>query len=194
MKKKVFALLLAFSMLAALAACGGDSGSASPSPSGSAPEQSPAQSPEAGNSPEPAQGGDVDLQKFYEDLLVKYEGDDFNPNMAVEGDFLTSCYGGLADIPVKQQVIYQPMMSSVVCEIALVEVEDAGDVQKVEDVFQARIDAQVGTDDAPGGAWYPESIEGWKNNSRIVSVGNYVMMIAWEKCDEIVGNFSALFE
>lgn len=171
MKKKVFALLLAVSMLAALAACG----------NGSA------------NQPSDNPSGDVDLQKFYEDLLAKYEADDFAPTMPVEGDFLTSYYGGLADIALKQRVIYQPMISAVVCEIALAEVENAADVDAVKAVFQERIDYQVGTDDVPGGAWYPESIEGWKNNSRIVSNGNYVMMIVWEKCDQFVEDFNALF-
>lgn len=189
MKKKVFALLLAASMLAALAACGSNDGGNTSSPA-----PSPAETPSESTTPsESAPAAQADLQKFYEDVLAKYEGDDFNATMAVEGDFLTSYYGDLANIPLKQQVIYQPMMSSVVCEIALAEVENADDVQKVKDVFQARIDYQVGTDDAPGGAFYPESIEGWKNDSRVVSNGNFVMMIAWENCDKIVDDFNALF-
>ena len=34
----------------------------------------------------------------------------------------------------------------------------------------------------------------WKNNSRIVSSGNYVMMVVHENCDDIVNLFNALFE
>lgn len=55
------------------------------------------------------------------------------------------------------------MISALVCEIALVEVTDSADVDTVKAIFQARIDSQVGTDDAPGGAWYPASIETWKD-------------------------------
>ena len=78
-------------------------------------------------------------------------------------------------------------------EIALVEVESADDVQAVKDIFQARIDYQVGDETNPGGAWYPASIEGWKNNSRIVSNGNYVMLVAADGADDIVSAFNALF-
>ena len=74
------------------------------------------------------------------------------------------------------------------------EVENAADVQAVKDIFQARIQDQVGDDQNPGGAWYPESIEGWKNGSRIVSNGNYVMMVALaEGADRVVSSFQALF-
>ena len=95
---------------------------------------------------------------------------------------------GLNAIPTKQLLAYQPMISAVVCEIVLVETESADDVATVEAILQTRIDAQV-----DGGAWYPESIEGWKNNSRIVSNGNFVMMIAWQFCEDAVADFNALF-
>ena len=171
LKRKLISLLLALTLLAALASCGN------------------------GNSGGSAPAADVDLKAFYESLLVTDpESEDyFNPDVPVEGDALATAFPGLEDIATKQLVIYQPMMSAVACEIALVEVENADDVQKVKDIFQARIDAQVGTDDAPGGAWYPETIEGWKNNSRIVSNGNYVMLIVWEDCDTFVAEFNALF-
>ena len=171
LKRKLISLLLALTLLAALASCGN------------------------GNSGGSAPAADVDLKAFYESLLVTDpESEDyFYPDTPVEGDNLTAYYPGLEDIATKQLLIYQPMMSAVACEIALVEVENADDVQKVKDIFQARIDAQVGTDDAPGGAWYPETIEGWKNNSRIVSNGNYVMLIVWEKADQFVEQFNALF-
>ena len=128
---------------------------------------------------------------FYAELLGKYDG--FNANMPVEGDFLTNYYPGLSAVSTNQKAIYTTMISAAVCELALVEVKNAADVQKVKEIFQARIDAQVGTDDAPGGAWYPASIEGWKNDSRIVSKGNYVMMIVSGDCDKIVADFNARF-
>ena len=35
--------------------------------------------------------------------------------------------------------------------------------------------------------------EQWTNNSRVVSNGNYVMMVVHENCDDIVAAFNALF-
>lgn len=90
-------------------------------------------------------------------------------------------------------MVYYAAISASVGEIALVEVESADDVQAVKDIFQARIDYQVGDETNPGGAWYPASIEGWKNNSRIVSNGNYVMLVAADGADDIVSAFNALF-
>lgn len=129
---------------------------------------------------------------FYAGLFNKYDG--FNATMAVEGDFLTNYYPGLSAVSINQKAIYSTAISAAVCEIALVEVKNAADVQKVKNIFQARIDAQVGTDDAPGGAWYPASIEGWKTGSRIVSKGNYVMMVAFpDGADQIVADFNQQF-
>ena len=44
-----------------------------------------------------------------------------------------------------------------------------------------------------GGAWYPEPTRIWTENSRVVSNGNYVMMVVHENCDAIVDAFNALF-
>lgn len=131
----------------------------------------------------------VDLTAFYESLP-----DENWPAMGLmEGEALDAFYPGLAAIAMNQCGVYMPMMSSVVCEIALVEVQSAADVQAVKDIFQARINYQVGDETNPGGAWYPESIEGWKNDSKIVSNGNYVMMIAFENSANVVAAFNALF-
>ena len=130
----------------------------------------------------------VDLNAFVASLANKH-GENFAANAnVVEFGMHNDMYPGIGDINTKQLVIYQPMMGAVVCEIALAEVADAADVAAVKSIFQSRIDAQVA-----GGAWYPESIEGWKNNSRIVTNGNYVMMIAWSFCNEAVADFNALF-
>lgn len=130
----------------------------------------------------------VDLKQFVADLADKH-GENFAANAdVVEFGMHNDLYPGISDINTNQLVIMQPMMGAVVCEIALAEVSDAADVEAVKAVFQSRIDAQV-----DGGAWYPESIEGWKNNSRIVTNGNYVMMIAWQFCDDAVSAFNGLF-
>ena len=158
----------------------------SPAPVPSAPTPTPS---------EPAQGADstasVDLSAFYNNLVANDA--DFSANMEVTGDFLTNYYPGLSDISTEQCVIYTPMISAVVCEIARVEVSDSADLDSVKAIFQARIDSQVGTDDSPGGAWYPASIESWKTHAQIVSHGNYIMLIAYEKDADVVSAFDALF-
>ena len=157
------------------------------------PEEKPADKPVEQPKPEapsaPAAGQSADLQAFYESLLTTY-GENFpaNMNMCEMQDVQDSFYPGLSAIGTNQLMIYQPMMGAVVCEIALAEVSNAADVDAVKAIFQSRIDAQV-----DGGAWYPESIEGWKANSRVVANGNYVMMIAYSECDAVVDAFNGLF-
>ena len=149
-------------------------------PQESKPVETPAQKPAAGS---------VDLTAFYTSLVETY-GENFpaNMNLCDMQEMLDSFYPGLSGLSTKQMMIYQPMMGAVVCEIALVEVENASDVETVKTIFQDRITAQV-----DGGAWYPESIEGWKNNSRVVANGNCVMLIAYSECDAVVDAFNGLF-
>ena len=84
-------------------------------------------------------------------------------------------------------------MSAVACEVVLVEVAEAADVDTVKAILQSRIDYQVGDETNPGGAWYPETIEAWKTNSRVVSNGSCVMMVVSDQADAIVSSFNALF-
>ena len=186
-----------------LGAGSGSTGAAKPAGEQNTAGQKPAQEPqkpaqdETGSQPaepeapaEPA-GESVDLAAFYNTLAG---GETWPGMMAVEGEALAAFYPGLADIAVKQCLVYYSMISATVGEIALVEVENSADVQAVKDIFQARIDYQVGDGENPGGAWYPSSIEGWQNGSRIVSHGNYVMLIALaEGADDVVSAFNALF-
>ena len=146
--------------------------------------ETPAVEPEA-----PAASAGVDLNGFYTSLVDSY-GENFpaNMNLCESVEMLDAFYPGLSGISTNQLMIYQPMMGAVVCEIALAEVADSADVETVKGIFQSRIDSQV-----DGGAWYPESIEGWKNNSRIVANGNTIMMIAYSECDAVVEAFNGLF-
>ncbi len=206
MKRRGISLLLALVMLASLAACGSQkkedaerpeeaitaeetTGAPQEAPEGGGTQDGADQEPENSQS-EPAPY--VDLTAFYETLG---EGDEEWPAMMeTEGEVLGSFYPGLSDIAANQCVVYTAMISATVGEIALVEVQNADDVQKVKDIFQARIDYQVGDENNPGGAWYPDTIEGWKSGSRIVSHGNYVMLAAtYEKSDDIVSAFNGLF-
>ena len=253
MKKRLLALLLALSMLAALTACGGkkdDAGTpeqevaaedvdgtvdqpqetpeageevsetqdadGSTETDAAAPVENlpaePAEKPESGNLPadttqkpeskpiekpvqkpveKPAESKSVDLAAFFETFA---SGENRPAMMQADGEVLDAFYPGLSAIKTKQCGVYTAMISAAVGELALVEVENAADVQAVKDMFQARINYQVGDDENPGGAWYPQTIEGWKNGSRIVSNGNYVMLIALsEGADDVVNSFNALF-
>ena len=221
MKKKILALTLALALSLSLAACGGkdapgqDAGSGVPevnAPEGGAPEDDAPEggAPEGGetDAPDasaPEDGGtdstetetseEINLSAFYNTLR---EGNIWPELMDLTTDanmkeLLDSYYPGLSEIAAKQRGVYVAAISAAVGEIALVEVENAEDVQAVEDIFQARIDYQVGDDATPGGAWYPETIEGWKTKSRIVSHGNYVMLAVGDASASAVEEFEALF-
>ena len=219
MKKKILALTLALALSLSLAACGGkdtpsqDTGSDVPevnapeggAPEGGAPEGGETDAPDASapedggtDSPEteaPGAPEEVDLTAFYNTLR---EGNIWPELMDLTTDanmkeLLDSYYPGLSEIAAKQRGVYVAAISAAVGEIALVEVENAEDVQAVEDIFQARIDYQVGDGTNPGGAWYPETIEGWKTKSRIVSHGNYVMLAVGDASASAVEQFEALF-
>ena len=61
-------------------------------------------------------------------------------------------------------------------------------VQKAEEIFQARIDAQV-----QGGAFYPETIEGWKK-AQVITKGSVVALIsAGDSQSSAVEAFEKLF-
>ncbi len=134
----------------------------------------------------------ADLAAFYETL---YQGDDAPMMMPLEDEeMLDYVYPGLSDIELKQSVIYTAAISAVAAECTMVEVADAGDVDAVKSIFEERIRTQVGDDETPGGAWYPETIEQWEKNSEIVVKGSYVCLFVGENKDDMVAAFNALGE
>ena len=86
-------------------------------------------------------------------------------------DLINSFYPGLESIELNQQAFYMPPIATHPCEIVLVEVTDAENVQAVVDIFQARID--LGSDETD----YPESAAGWKLYAQVQRSGNFVCMI-----------------
>ena len=158
---------------------GGDSSSSAGGSSSSAGNSSSSSTPEA---PAPAQ---VDLSAFYTTESGKYE---FGMVTLADAELAANVYPGLFDIATEQCLPYINMMTMNTSEIVLVQVTNSSDVDKVKSILQSRIDAQV-----EGGAWYPSAIDAWQNNSRIVSNGNYIMMVVHESCDSIVSDFNALF-
>ena len=202
MKKKFFALALILAL--SLSACGGSpsqdggsSGTGTPevnTPAGGETE-TPGETEAPGTPAEPEK--DVDLTAFYNTLREENTWPELmdltDSGAESELELLNAYYPGLSEISTKQCGVYIAAISAAVGEIALVEVENAADVQAVEDIFQARVDYQVGDDSNPGGAWYPETIEGWKNSARIVSHGNYVMLAVGDAADAAVESFDGLF-
>lgn len=147
------------------------------------PETKPSPEPEATPEPEAPQATSVDLSSFYGSISGQFAGME-----AVTGAFLENFYPGLSGISLNQQQIYMPMMTASSLEIAIVEVANSGDVDKVKAIFNSRIQTQI-----DGGAYYPETIEGWKNNATVTSNGNYVMMVVHDNGKSIVSSFNGLF-
>lgn len=164
--KRITSLLLALVMLLALAGCGNSANGGSSSAVKSA-----------------------DLSAFLEDVTSKQEA----AMETLPADALETFYPGISDIETKQCTGATALISAVASEILLVEVANADDVAKVEEIMNARISYQVGDGTSPGGAWYPETMDQWENNSRVVSVGNSVMLVVMDNADEIVTEFQNLF-
>lgn len=133
----------------------------------------------------------VDLSQFYDDMKAAHSIEGMLE--AFDDEMIDNYFPGLRDIPMKQKVVYGTMLSMNTMEFVFVEVENSSDVNAVEAILQGRIDAQVGTEESPGGAWYPGAIEAWKNNSAVVSNGNYIAMIVWDEYADIVSDFNVLF-
>ena len=135
---------------------------------------------------------DADLQSLYDTLAEEFQWEE-GYLVDIEGEMLESYYPGLAEIGTKQLIAKMPMMSSVVNEIVFLQCETEEDAEKTAEILQNRIDYQVGDENNPGGAWYPESIEAWKQG-QVIQQGTYVAMIASaEYQDAIVEQFNALF-
>ncbi len=153
------------------------------------PKPTPKPTPAPTPAPSPTPAG-VDLAAFYADVTSRYE---FGMLQLASDDLLDGYYAGLTGIDTEQRLVYICMMTINNGELGLVQVKNSADVETVKAVFQARIDYMVGDGNGPGGAWYPGPTEIWDNYSRVVSNGNYVMMVVHEDCDAIVGEFNALF-
>ena len=110
---------------------------------------------------------------------------EFQTLQAFSGEILDSYYPGMSEVDTKQCLIMGTMMSMNNGEFCLVEVSNSSDVETVKAILQSRVDYM-----AESGAWYPGPTELWTNSSRVVSNGNYVMMVVHENCDDIVDAFN----
>jgi len=161
-----------------------------PKPDASKPAGGSSSSSGSASSSAPA-ASQVDLQAFYDATVGKYE---FGFLQLADAELLDQLYPGLSGVSAEQKLVYVIMLSMNNGEFGLVQVEDSKDVDTVKAIFQARIDNMSGANGGQPGAWYPGPTEQWLNNSRVVSNGNYVMMVVHENCDDIVNEFNALFQ
>ena len=153
-------------------------------PAASEPSEEPSEEP----STEPSTSS-VDLAAFYETIITSVSEDNRPFMMELDAETAEMIYPGMGAIATNQKVLYMPGMSAVACEISMVECANAADVETVKTIFQTRINTQV-----EGGAWYPETIEGWKNNSKIVVKDNFVcLFVIPEGMMDAASEFEKLF-
>ena len=138
----------------------------------------------ADNAPAPGTA----LNTFYEAVLAAQPTDAEALIFFEESDpnLIDSFYPGLEEIALNQQAFYMPPIATHPCEIVLVEVVDAADVQTVTDIFRARI--ELGADNTT----YPESAAGWQKHAQVQQSGNFVCMIVLPEGNVIPENVFAL--
>ena len=145
--KKTLSVLLVILLFVSLCGCSGEKNSG----------------PEPGTALDTFYQGVLDAQPDNVEELVFFE--ESNP------DLIESFYPELDGVELNQLALYMPPIATHPCEIVLVEVKDAANVQAVVDIFQARID--LGADNTA----YPESAAGWQLYAQVQSSGNFVCMI-----------------
>lgn len=151
--KKWMTLTLTLFVLLALTACGGSGGKAE------------------------NETKDVDLTEVYASMeeVCDWWADGYMEDIPTE--MLDLYYPGLSELETEQMIVKAAAMSAVANEVALVKCQSEEDADKAAEIFQARIDYQVGDDENIGGAFYPESIESWKKAS-VQRQGNCVALVA----------------
>lgn len=162
MKRTYTILILCLTIILTLPACGGDT-----QPAG------------------PAAG--TDLSTFYDAVIAAQPEEaealvlfpDENP------DLINNFYPGILDLDLAQTAFYYPPVVTSPCELAMVEVKSADDIQAVKDIFQARID--LGASNTA----YPESSQGWSTRAQIQEAGNFVAMIVLPEGNTIPENVFA---
>lgn len=128
----------------------------------------------------------VDLKKFYNDTVAAMTD---APGMTeITSDLMDGVYPGLSALKPKQTVAYMAMISAVACEVTALELSSAEDAKAAAEILRARI-KQQGEDQ---GAFYPETVDQWKNHSQVIVNGNYVLMAAGAGNETFAANFNAL--
>lgn len=174
--KKLFAAVLALTMMLALVACGNANTNNGGNNAGNKDDEvvTPAEAP--------------DLNQYYNDFIASLGEENAPFMMPADPDTLAAFYAGLSDIATKQCVVQLAGMSAVAFEFALVECENAEDVEAVKAILEARKAYQV-----EGGAWYPETVAAWEGAEIIVKGNVVALILAGEQTADAVAAFNALF-
>ena len=134
----------------------------------------------------------VDLSAFAQDEIKKYESMGLLSKM--DDEVVDTFYPELKKMDDQELLVYMCERDPApVGDFVLVKTASSEDVDTVKQLLQDRINYMVGDGNGPGGAWYPEPTEMWENQSRIVTNGNYVMLVVSEDCEKVVEDFNALF-
>lgn len=174
--KKLFAAILALTMMLALVACGNANTNNGGNNAGN----------DAGDVVAPVET--PDLNQYYNDFIASLGEENAPFMMPADPDTLTAFYPGLSDIAAKQCVVQLAGMSAVAFEFALIECENAEDVEAVKAILEARKTYQI-----DGGAWYPETVAAWENAEIIVKGNVVALILAGEQTGAAVDAFNALF-
>ena len=175
MKKLISLCTAAVLCLALLSACGGK--------------------PE-GNGPAPDHDAEpVDLAAFAQSVQENHQFASLEKADPADEELgaimLENNYPGLKDMDLEQLEVYLALISFSGGELALVQAKNEEDAAKVKEILQARIDAK--TTEGPGN--YPEEVEMWLHNSKLVTANDtYVMLVCHQDADAIVDEFNALFQ
>ena len=128
--------------------------------------------PAKGNE-QPQEQEPVDIEALYEQgmaAIAKNAGEELPLLPEENPEFINELFPGIMDIEMNQYKFALSPVTNGPVEVDIVEVKNHDDVQKVMDIFQARVDS-LSEDDT-----YPENAAAWKNNSRITSRGNLVIL------------------
>jgi len=122
---------------------------------------------------------------FLADVMGKYELP-MGLMEVSEPELIDNFFVGLSDIATEQVLVCLTMMGPMNGEIVAVEVSDSADVAAVEKILKDRVAYMI-----ESGAFYPEAVETWEKHSRVISEGNFVLLVTSASCDAIVEDFRA---
>lgn len=128
---------------------------------------------------------DIDLAALWTELAT--DNDQLPATVAMDEASLDAAYPGLTELAPRQAMAQMAMISAVAFEVAAVQCESADQTAAVQEIFDARIAAQV-----EGGAFYPATIATWES-AQVVTQGSYVLLLCGEGSDAYLSAFQAAY-
>lgn len=165
MKKKLFAAVLAFTLVIGLGACGSPDGDKEPDNGQPGIQQ--------------GQDGAEALSGSFEDIIqslydkVGYDVETANTEVTSEN---AEFYLGSSDIKFKKALASEPVMSSIAHSVVLLEAEDGADLSAVKKKIKEEVN---------GYKWICVGVE----NILVDNVGNYIMLVMDEDAKSFMDAF-----